>query len=170
MCNEVLRCGHICELPCHVEDRSHSGELGRCKRDCEKSCSEGHPCKRKCYERCNPCEHLGDPIKLECGHVILQPCPSNSRSDSRNQFQCKEYKTEILECGHSIQVMCSNSGSTSTSKQCISNCDFILPCGHPCNLPCHFGASKSSSSSAHHNKKCLFPCERLKINLKKTDA
>merc|ERR1719167_1957636 len=78
MCNEVLRCGHICDLPCHVEDRSHSGELGRCKRDCDKSCSEGHPCKRKCYERCNPCEHLGDPIKLECGHVTLQPCPSNS--------------------------------------------------------------------------------------------
>ena len=164
MCNEVLRCGHICELPCHVGDRSHSGELGRCKRDCEKSCSEGHPCKRKCYERCNPCEHLGDPIKLECGHVTLQPCPSNSRSDSRNQFQCKEYKTEILECGHSIQVMCSNSWSTSTSKQCMSNCDFILPCGHPCNLPCHFGASKSSSLSTHHNKKCLFPCERLKVN------
>ena len=163
-CNEVLRCGHTCDLPCHVDDRSHSGELGRCRRNCEKSCSEGHPCQRKCYERCFPCEHLGDPITLDCGHIILEPCPSNAKSNSINSYECKEYTTKVLECGHSIQVFCSESRSMSTFQKCTSTCDFILPCGHPCNLPCHFNSAGTPTSSTHHNKKCVFPCKRLKVH------
>ena len=161
ICNEVLRCGHICDLPCHVEDRSHTGELGCCKRDCEKLCSEGHPCQKKCYERCYPCEHLGDPITLKCGHVIPEPCPSNNKSYSQNNYKCKEFKTKVLDCGHSIQIFCSDSGSTTSFNQCTSTCDFILPCGHPCNLPCHY--DESGMGSSHHNKKCMFACKRYKV-------
>ena len=161
-CNAVLTCGHICDLPCHVEDRAHSGELGRCKRNCEKSCSEGHPCQRKCFERCYPCEYLGDPITLDCGHVIPEPCPSNASSNPKNNYRCKEFTTKTLECGHSIQMFCSDRASTTSAKKCTSTCNFILPCGHPCNLPCHF-ESDASSSSSHHNKKCMFPCKRLKV-------
>ncbi|KAI5791844.1 putative DEAD box helicase [Geopyxis carbonaria] len=48
-CKRRMDCGHVCPLPCHPFDHGQY----RCLQPClgrELAC--GHPCKRKCYEKC----------------------------------------------------------------------------------------------------------------------
>ena len=158
LCNETLRCGHICELSCHVDDRLHREELGRCRMKCQKSCPDGHRCQKLCYQKCYPCEFQGDEITLGCGHVVLEPCPSSANTSvERGNYFCQEYVFQTLTCGHHTKVYCGDLSALSTIH-CTSKCEYVLSCGHSCNLPCHYQQNKNS-----HNKKCMFPCNRKKL-------
>ena len=161
-CNEVLRCGHTCLLLCHTEDRMHSGEVGRCRMECQKSCHEGHPCQKQCYENCYPCQFIGEEITLDCGHSLNMPCPSTvNNTVGGGGYVCKEKAVRTLECGHQVEVYCGDFSIRSTIE-CLSKCEYLLPCGHPCNLPCHFKQDEGIIGAKSHNKKCMFPCGKLK--------
>lgn len=164
LCNEVLRCGHICLLACHVEDRLHSGEVGCCRMKCQKTCSEGHLCQKKCYENCYPCQVVGEQITLGCGHIIQVPCASILNNSTRQEsYVCTEYITMVLACGHQAKVACADASSSRSVIICDQTCDYILPCGHPCNLSCHSQQNQSLVDVKSHNKKCLFPCNKRKL-------
>ena len=46
LCGDLLGCGHLCDRPCHVVDKTgHVAEF-KCVKTCQRTCAENHPCQR----------------------------------------------------------------------------------------------------------------------------
>ena len=70
-CLAAMPCGHICPKICHSSDREHLNQ--RCNEACRRSCLQGHPCPKKCFEDCHPCMKQVTKV-LPCGHTKLTSC------------------------------------------------------------------------------------------------
>ncbi|XP_031552537.1 NFX1-type zinc finger-containing protein 1-like [Actinia tenebrosa] len=142
-CEARLECGHACTKLCHPNDQKHRNF--KCIERCVKiipGCTEGHLCKKKCWEPCElKCEEPVDKI-LPCNHV-----KKNARcSDNLYDVKCDERCPNFLECGHRCQARC--------GEPCTSSCKELVkrnwPCGHEVTIAC-------SASPLH----CRGPCDVL---------
>ncbi|KAJ9573480.1 hypothetical protein L9F63_009140, partial [Diploptera punctata] len=103
-CNTRLeKCGHLCRLTCHVsEDPHHLKYL--CKQNCARknaSCSENHPCTKKCYEPCGLCMFRVEKKLPKCGHKAMMYC-----SDHPSRLVCQKKCEKLLNCGHKCKNTC----------------------------------------------------------------
>ena len=66
-CGMILDCEHICTAKCHK--RTSHDEVD-CRQPCSRTvCPEKHPCPKKCFQECGPCQY--DVIKtLPCSHKV----------------------------------------------------------------------------------------------------
>ncbi|KAI8977492.1 RNA helicase [Mycotypha africana] len=69
MCDEILPCGHKCNLKCHPYDHSEY----RCTVRCDKVLECNHVCTRRCCDPCTPCQAKMS-VRLLCGHIWTEEC------------------------------------------------------------------------------------------------
>ena len=149
ICDAALpRCGHKCLFSCHFDDRNHV-DAKKCRQPCQRCCSEGHPCLKKCDEICSPCEWVdSENTILKCGHKVFAKC--------RTVFETSPCQAssvvKTLSCGHEKVTSCS-----STSTECDVSCDVILNCGHSCDVLC------GQHEKGRHNVRCSKTCNRSKL-------
>lgn len=124
----------------------------RCRKQCEKIvCTEGHMCKKRCFEPCGLCNTqvvrqlpCGHPLKTECHRDLLK-------------ILCKTPKEVILpSCTHKAQIACSEDPEKAV---CPFPCDKRLDCGHQCTLKCHVNKDPN-----HAEYQCMKRCERKRKN------
>ena len=173
-CEKVLQCGHNCSnqcgqvcavkckvkcikcLPCKHEKRMacHRDPTGaECNNNCEKVLECGHPCTKKCKEKCQcnneiviqlPCKHMKRVLchfkhetfqclercrrTLNCGHDCPDICHEDCRVD-----RCKVNVIKELSCGHQQSVPCNLDPK---GVFCYNPCQRQLDCGHKCPSVC----------------------------------
>ena len=96
LCEDRLRCGHVCVLQCHPTDPKHIKY--RCRKKCLEKCKERqHPCRKEChYSRdCGQCPVPVVKTFPDCGHDIQTVCGSNLA-----QLDCFKRCERLLQCGH----------------------------------------------------------------------
>ncbi|XP_042904468.1 NFX1-type zinc finger-containing protein 1 [Parasteatoda tepidariorum] len=142
MCEFRLECGHVCPRKCHPDDQEHLKVT--CYKPCGKSCSEDHPCQKKCFEKCGECR-VPVMIKIEeCGHEIEVACFLKYC-----ELKCSAICTKILPCGHEINVACYRKDREII---CHKTCIKMLTCGHEVSTECFMHIEEI---------KCLDKCKKL---------
>ncbi|XP_048249506.1 NFX1-type zinc finger-containing protein 1-like [Haliotis rufescens] len=166
-------CGHVQDSECHLDPR-----FGKCEHDCEKVCPEGHPCNKKCHERCGKCSVEVPKILPRCGHEELIKCSDDPRyaqcmTNCENILQCghmcenlcgqrcrcKTYILKLLTCGHQKSILCEDKNVPNI--QCKVKCNTILTCGHPCGGSCVecWGGRLHRQCKEEH--KCMLVCGHM---------
>ena len=173
LCGSKLACGHLCTLKCHAPLHDRMG----CTKPCLKrheAC--GHQCTKTCGEPCGDCKFELTPMKLFCGHTVMQTCggiqeggkiicnvqlmpvkltcghvqqPLCSAKDQT--LRCTEMCNRQLNCEHNCRASCHTCTVSKSHPQCNSPCDKELGCGHKCARICHVGADCGP---------CHLPCKR----------
>ena len=190
-CEKTLQCGHTCENVCGREcttrcnvERKKTLPCGhekimpcfkdpiiynQCKSDCNKVLECGHPCSKKCKERCH-CNTTVE-VELQCKHQMRVLCPK------RNQpLLCFEECSRGLKCGHECPGLCHED---CTTFQCEILVEKILPCDHKQILPCHFDprdiscremCQKNCNRGHPCQQRCHygFPCKDCKVMVNMT--
>ncbi|KAG4066118.1 hypothetical protein HA402_010320 [Bradysia odoriphaga] len=150
-----LPCGHVKNLPCHVDIITYSCELL-----VDKQLKCGHVIKLPCSvpsesHRCIINVHKD----LGCGHQKLLPCPVPV-----TEFECVEKVTRDLDCGHPGIMKCIDDPSKFNCTRPISR---LLPCGHEQEAPCvdHIASIQcvTMCEEVHPdcNHKVQVPCHQL---------
>ena len=146
---KTLPCGHKKGLQCHKDPIVYN----HCEINCTKLLNCGHPCSRKCREKCQcnstievqlPCEHVKQVLchkkdypgpcfqkckrNLQCGH----DCPGICHEDCAMK-RCKTDVVKYLPCGHQQSVPCYQNPQTAF---CFAPCPRKLACGHKCSSVC----------------------------------
>ena len=167
-CKKTLLCGHEKVLPC-FKDPIIFYFKNKCDSDCDKVLDCGHPCSKKCKERCR-CNTTIE-IERPCGHRVLVLCPEKS-----NPPPCiMKCSRKLLDCGHECPGLCYEE---CRSYRCELLVEKLLPCDHKQILPCHFDP-RYISCHEMCEKKCNqghpcqqwchfgFPCEdcRVMVNM-----
>ncbi|XP_001601379.1 NFX1-type zinc finger-containing protein 1 isoform X2 [Nasonia vitripennis] len=90
-CNNILICGHQCEVPCRLECQP-------CKKKCELKCRHSK-CSQKCGMPCTPCKEKCDwgCEHRRCSKQCSEPC---------NIEPCNEPCKKLLKCGHPCVGFC----------------------------------------------------------------
>uniref|UniRef100_A0A1I8A7A0 RZ-type domain-containing protein n=1 Tax=Steinernema glaseri TaxID=37863 RepID=A0A1I8A7A0_9BILA len=122
-CDYRLDCGHACPRLCHPT--KHDNVF--CAEPCGRSCPIGHPCKKKCYDKCGKCL-INVVAVLPCGHSTKKPCHVDIKD-----VKCSQPCPEALRCGHRCADKCSAPCTTS----CKHPVHKILNCGHPKMMACY---------------------------------
>lgn len=123
--NRTLDCGHVINLPCHVDVANYSCQLLvqkrlKCEHIVSLRCSvpaDSHTCTLKVNK------------ELECGHTKLLPCHVPV-----TQYECVEKVTKDLDCGHKCVIKCIEDPS---KYNCQLPTSRQLPCGHEQRAPCN---------------------------------
>jgi hypothetical protein len=172
-------CGHTLELFCYQDP-----ERVRCKKQCERTCPEGHPCPLICSQGCSPCQVKGI-AKLPCGHEQEKYCheeASNlecqSRCEKRCSYghacpqkchedcgQCTEVVPKSLPCGHSKRMKCFQSPSAAKCKEAVTK---TFPCDHTVTVKCF----EASTVQCKEEVSITLPCtHNIKVRCsEKADA
>ena len=159
------KCGHTQFMYCHKDPK-----YVECVSSCEQTCEFGHPCVKKCYEKCNPCMTLTEKVLPDCSHVEKIPCyvmPDHSLCQHSCEKKCEQGHNCIKRCGeecgpclvvvekiipgcqHVKKVVCSTPLDV---VQCHFLCDKTLPqCGHIQKIFCHENPIDAT---------CQHPCEK----------
>ena len=162
-CEKILQCGHSCantcgelcttqckvkclkRLPCKHEKRMSCFRdpllETKCVRYCEKVLECGHPCAKRCEDKCQ-C-NIEIVVQLPCEHRRQVLCHKKD-----TPFQCFEKCKRTLQCGHDCPGVCYED---CTVQQCEVQVYKDLPCGHQQNVPCHLDPQKAI---------CYAPCQR----------
>ncbi|CAG0920410.1 unnamed protein product [Notodromas monacha] len=146
MCNKVIdSCGHLCQRPCHVKDKTHESEENLCQQP--SMCSE---------DPCPPCKEPITELLLTCGHTVMKTlchlleagdviceakCEKTLKCGHRCQRKCQEpcgdcrvkVQKIIPDCSHFVIVECSE---VSENIHCQKKCGKVLTCGHKCAEKC----------------------------------
>ena len=151
-CPHRLRCGHVCAQKCHYNDPEHEKYV--CQKSCHKSCPEGHPCRKLCYEACECTERVTrsmpncghdqemfcfeDPSKVRCTNPCKQSCPNGHRCPLLCYQGCKPcaaslYMTMPL-CKHEQKLRCHEDPM---QVKCRADCSKKCENGHPCPKCCY---------------------------------
>ena len=163
----IPQCSHEQEMFCYEEPSTI-----KCQEPCPKSCSEGHPCKLLCYQRCLQCKIRVKRIVPQCSHeqemycyeeassfvckmTCLKLCPNGLHKCplycGEGCRRCIVIVEKIMpECGHTQIMRC----YVPVDKHyCNVQVDKVIPnCGHIEQMECH------TSPSSH---KCCHPCEKI---------
>ncbi|CAD6919404.1 unnamed protein product, partial [Tilletia caries] len=70
VCGDVRRCGHVCKAKCHPGDSAHT--LLPCLDNCTRLLDCQHPCKKRCGDKCGPCDFIVPVVGLPCGHSAVE--------------------------------------------------------------------------------------------------
>ena len=175
-CDAILECGHMCNLKCH-NDENHQ-QL--CQEACNKTiCDKGHPCPKKCHEKCPPCQ-VEVMVTLPCSHEEKMLCSENIAD-----AECSKKCLRVLDCGHQCKGLCSEpcgpcpvrldkvirycghvyTGRCDNMNTCTQPCEKVLPCGHPCQEVCSSPCTSlcqipvsSSGIKSSCNHVAMIPC------------
>jgi hypothetical protein len=155
-CNQLLRCGHMCEETCHPVEVH---ERIPCKKPCQKRLSCSHACQKLCYEDCGCCEYILGQQTLPCGHQVenlcsgkTPPCPAIAEEitlpcdhtlslkclENQKKSFCMQQCGSLLSCGHTCQGLCGDC-IEQRHPPCSSSCEKERQCGHSCQSNCHEG-------------------------------
>ena len=160
MCNARLECGHVCKLHCHPKDPFHINY--ECKQRCAKTCGNGHPCPKLCYEPCPACRVKVNKVIPGCGHIQKVTCHVDPAD-----FSCKAPCAKKCSQGHLCTKLCSEDCGKCTTvvQKVLPKCGHLqdaycymdpnlCKCIHPCERTCH-----TNPNSPHRCKKlCYLPC------------
>ncbi|KDQ62856.1 hypothetical protein JAAARDRAFT_202408 [Jaapia argillacea MUCL 33604] len=115
-CAFRLSCGHNCPSACHADLDNHRSTL--CDQPCPKvPCPQGHPCVRRCFEDCGPCQFPYAKVKLPCGHIAKSKIPCH-QMDNLAAIPCRERVVKRLpHCEHSAKVQCHQDPATVVCKE-----------------------------------------------------
>ena len=164
MCNTRLDCGHVCKLHCHPRDPFHREY--ECKQRCVRTCDNGHPCPKLCYQPCPACRVKVTKVIPGCGHHQEVMCHVDP-----TDFSCKAPCAKRCSQGHLCSKLCSEyCGNCTTVVQkthprcghlqntyCYIN-PSLCKCHYPCERTCH-----TNPSNPHSCKKlCYLPCGNCK--------
>lgn len=140
VCNDVLRCGHLCSRICHIlkKDEEHAQMLRKCKKVCNHRCTAGHPCPLKCHypHLCGKCTVLVVKRRSECVHTIKIAC-----SQSTTTVNCTEKVQAKSPCGHTVTIDCFCAKNESKLlSECNETCNVKPTCAgeHRCLDSCHY--------------------------------
>ena len=130
LCAMKLSCGHTCPRVCHIKDLEH--KFDRCTLICNTQFKCGHVCKRRCFEckknsNCMPCSEYVEKELPQYHHKVTVAC-----SAVLKLISCLIACSEILDCGHNCQNMCSAPCTTKCKEKVMKQ----LPCGHQTKLTC----------------------------------
>ena len=121
-CAKPLKCGHVCEMACHLTDPEHKEY--KCLKPCTKSktlCPLIQKYSRRCYQACDGCmKHLKKSHFQGCSCYICK---------TRSQFACPRLCLKTWPCGHENETKCS---VDPLQSPCQKPCGVTLNCGHPC--------------------------------------
>ncbi|XP_021348895.1 NFX1-type zinc finger-containing protein 1-like isoform X2 [Mizuhopecten yessoensis] len=141
-CQFRLACGHTCSMVCHVLDQKH--EKVQCRKRCErKICTNGHKCKKMCYQNCGECQIIMPKKIPQCGHTQEIPCQIDP-----NYFRCEERCEENLPCGHRCAEACGEDHTTECQE-------LVLKSWPSCR---HAGMVKCSEKVT---KECVEQCQDI---------
>ncbi|CAL1546920.1 unnamed protein product [Lymnaea stagnalis] len=130
LCETPLSCGHLCTRMCHASDRFH--EETKCQQPCLKTCLQGHPCQKDCYEECGDCEVRVTKYMPLCGHDDLVPCSKNVED-----VTCSQNCGQTMSCGHTCRGQCGRCMMQAQHQACLERVDVIWPlCKHTVNVEC----------------------------------
>ncbi|XP_078363996.1 uncharacterized protein LOC144648252 [Oculina patagonica] len=124
-------------MPCFRDPMLES----KCDSNCDKVLHCGHPCAKRCKDKCQ-C-NIEIIVPLPCEHMRQVLC---HKKDS--PYQCFERCRRTLDCGHDCPGICYED---CTLKQCVVQVDKDLPCGHQQSVPCYLDSQKAI---------CYAPCQR----------
>ncbi|XP_063233035.1 NFX1-type zinc finger-containing protein 1-like [Bacillus rossius redtenbacheri] len=155
---KALPCGHMLELPCHVDPEKHkcretvTAVLPDCEHEVEKPCHadpERFPCPRPCEDRL-PCGHSCEGtchVRTDPDHTqfkCYKPC-SRKNTGCKADHPCKKQcyqecadcdvlvEKQLPGCSHKHTMKCCTDPSSVT---CQRRCQRVLDCGHPCPKKC----------------------------------
>ena len=156
--------GHGCPRPCHlkfkencppcavkvpfvmpscqhkqlVECHQDTAEI-LCRAKCSHKCTQGHQCRKMCYEVCGECTEPVLKVLEVCNHEMNLPChvePIHSK--------CTKPCKKVLQCGHKCQLKC---GEDCSACLCVEVVTAEFPdCGHEIQVPCHMSHDLSRKS------------------------
>ena len=141
-----LPCGHIKEL-CYCYEKP---ENILCVKSCMRKLKCGHPCKLKCYEKCEEqiChERIHYRIK-SCNHLNNIECYLESYPQ---KIICQNPCLTKLPCGHICAGTCGRCLKGTLHIMCNQKCLNELICGHICNQEC----SSECMCDKKYDKVCL---------------
>ena len=158
-CSAIVRkempgCGHMFDLPCHVDPRKMN-----CTNQCTKPLPCGHLCQEMCFQPCTVRCSVEMEKSLLCGHKVPVQCHLKPEDIS-----CPVPCEEQIDCDHSCSGTCGECNRGRLHKRCQNKCERTLVCGHLCHFPCtpHCPPrlSHCSNSCVHSNcpKLCYEPC------------
>ena len=163
-CDVRLECGHVCKQFCHPRDPFHKNY--ECKQPCVKTCVNGHPCSKLCYEECPSCRVKVNKIIPGCCHVqkvmchvdpadfsCKAPCPRTCTRGHLCPKLCSEYCGDCETIVHKLHPRCGHLQNTYCYKD-----PALCECHHPCERRCH-----TNPANPHRCKKlCYLPCGNCK--------
>ena len=116
-------CGHDQNMPC-----STSPLTVLCNSPCSKSCQNGHPCQKACYEYCGRCNVEVEKVIPKCNHKQMVPCFMQPEL-----FECKAPCLKLCQNNlHPCPRLCSQS----CGKCRVMVPKTLLTCGHTVNIRC----------------------------------
>ena len=155
-CEYRLPCGHACSKRCHVKNKEHKDY--KCRKPCQKMCSEGHKCEGKCFEACPPCKVKVLKQMQRCGHKQEVPCHQGPET-----FNCKAPCSKQCINGHPCKKLCSEECGKCEVKMMkdmtLCNHKQMLPCStDPASIPCKATCHKPCNIGHPCQKYCYKPC------------
>ncbi|KAF4525721.1 hypothetical protein B566_EDAN011898 [Ephemera danica] len=148
--DKTRSCGHTSKWKC-----SEDPEEFNCLTPCTFMLGCGHPCQRKCWETCEPCE-VNVLKTRNCGHTHVMFCSTDiddvfcsqncskiltcghkcERMCSESCYPCGTPVSREKSCGHIFDMTCGTSRETLERMTCRSQCTKILDCNHACKKKC----------------------------------
>ncbi|KAJ4449056.1 hypothetical protein ANN_00451 [Periplaneta americana] len=119
------QCGHKFEMHC-----SKQPETFECKKKCERTMKCGHPCRKKCSEKCGDCAVVVKKNIPGCGHQIDLRCCVEPE-----QKMCEMKCERLLKCGHKCTSKCGEKCTTENCKKMVTS-TIKAACGHTVKVPC----------------------------------
>ena len=192
-CKKILKktlpCGHEESMLCFQDPMN----FNQCTSNCTKVLDCGHPCPRRCRQKCQcntkieiqlPCEHRMRVLcrekdkaitcskkcerALDCGHSGPGICHEDCGTK-----RCEVVVVKSLPCGHQQNVCCFQDLQT---VLCSAPCPRQLNCGHMCSsvcgrlcheVQCKEFCQKKCERGHSCQKRCHFgsPCDKCKIEV-----
>ena len=116
-------CGHYQNMPCSTNPLTVLFNS-----PCSKSCQNGHPCQKSCYEYCGKCNIKVEKVIPKCNHKQMVPC---------------SMQPEIFDCKAPCLKLCQNNlhPCPRLCSQSCGKCGVMVPktlvtCGHTVNIMC----------------------------------
>ena len=164
-CEYRLPCGHACSKRCHVKNKEHKDY--KCRKPCQKMCSEGHKCEGKCFEACPPCKVKVLKQMQRCGHKQEVPCHQDPET-----FKCKEPCSKQCINGHPCKKLCSEECGDCKVKimkdMTLCNHKQMLPCStDPASVPCKATCRKPCNIGHPCQKYCYKQCGPCEVLVEK---
>ncbi|ESO98816.1 hypothetical protein LOTGIDRAFT_114056 [Lottia gigantea] len=190
LCYARLQCGHSCIMTCHPTDPDHKEYS--CPKPCTKTCKDGHPCEKKCYQECGDCQIKVEKTIPVCGHtkwvkcsesIFIRNCQAvvaknwpcghigNIVCEQFDYSFCRQPCGLVLECGHPCTGTCSDCFSGRLHKPCGQRCTKNLICDHKCQSKCSYcpPCEKACANRCEHSK-CKKKCGEICITCKEPCA
>lgn len=119
------------KIPCH---QLIDPNKWTCSESCDTRLNCGHQCLLKCHIRDDP-SHVQYLCKKNCARSCINDHPCKKKHPCHtNCDPCKIYTKKTLDCGHQVNVSCSENIE---NWRCEELCQReTLSCGHKCMQKC----------------------------------